>query len=121
MKYVLMLILKNNFFYHLKIILYKYKMDNLFPKGYELYNIEDTTIYIGLVGSEMCSKNSEGENVIFHNTMYVIKSKNYDWDGIIGLQFTKDEGIRYYTSDDKEIFVYEEDEDEFDEYMNCIE
>jgi hypothetical protein len=91
-------------------------MNNLFPKGYEVYNIEDTTIYIGLVGSE-----SKGENVIFHNTMYVFKSKNYVWDGIIGLQFTKEQGIKYYTSDDKEIFVYEEDENEFDEYMNCIE
>jgi hypothetical protein len=99
-------------------------MDNLFPKGYKKINLEcrPYTLYIGEVGSEMCSRSDKGEQVIFHNTMYVFKNvRNYEWDGKIILKYSKDRGILYYSTDGREIFVYEEDEEEWDTIMDYID
>ena len=94
-------------------------MNNLFPNGYKKINLEcrPYTLYIGEVGSE-----SIGEQVIFHNTMYVFKNvRNYEWDGKIKLKFSKDRGLLYYSTDGREIFVYEDDEEEWDTYMDYID
>jgi hypothetical protein len=87
-------------------------LPNLFPKGYTTAHINNNTIYLGDVASEL-----KGDTSIYHSTMYIFKDKpNYYWDGKIRLQM-KNGVMTYSTYCGIPIEVYEDDDLEYEENM----